>query len=144
MTADFRVRAAAWQHDLNALRHIREIVFVQEQRVPVELEWDELDADCDHVLALDADNRPIGTGRLTPHHSIGRMAVLPAWRGKGVGAAMLVTLIECAREHGWAEVTLHAQTQAMTFYERHGFVAHGDEFMEAGIRHRHMTLPLRA
>lgn len=142
MSADFRVISADWQHDLAALRSIRGIVFVREQSVPIELEWADLDADCDHVLAVDAGDRPIGTGRLAPDHAIGRMAVLPAWRGKGVGAAMLLALIERARTHGWAEVTLHAQVHAIDFYQRHGFRAHGEAFMEAGIRHRHMALKL--
>ncbi|HET6588146.1 MAG TPA: GNAT family N-acetyltransferase [Oleiagrimonas sp.] len=138
----FHVMLADWQRDRDDLRHVREIVFVREQRVPVELEWDGLDDRCDHVLARGHDSQPIGTGRLTPEHSIGRMAVLSAWRGCGVGAAMLAALIERARQRGWAQVTLHAQVDAIGFYERFGFRAHGEEFVEAGIRHRHMTLNL--
>lgn len=138
----FHVMLADWQRDRDDLRHVREIVFVREQRVPVELEWDGLDDRCDHVLARDREGQPIGTGRLTPEHSIGRMAVLAAWRGHGVGAAMLTALIERARQRGWAQVTLHAQVDAIGFYQRFGFACHGDEFVEAGIRHRHMTLKL--
>lgn len=138
----FRIIQAEWTRDRDALRSIRESVFVREQQVPVELEWDGLDDRCDHVLARDRDNQPIGTGRLTPEHTIGRMAVLPAWRDHGVGAAMLDTLIERARHHGWAQVTLHAQVSAIGFYERFGFACHGEEFVEAGIRHRHMILHL--
>ncbi|HET8555574.1 MAG TPA: GNAT family N-acetyltransferase [Rhodanobacteraceae bacterium] len=138
----FHVMLADWQRDRDDLRHVREIVFVREQRVPVELEWDGLDDRCDHVLARDREDQPIGTGRLTPGHSIGRMAVLAAWRGHGVGAAMLTALIERARQRGWAQVTLHAQVDAIGFYQRFGFACHGDEFVEAGIRHRHMTLKL--
>ncbi|HET7301550.1 MAG TPA: GNAT family N-acetyltransferase [Oleiagrimonas sp.] len=141
--AAFHVAPADWHRNRDDLRHIREIVFVREQRVPVELEWDGLDDQCDHVLARDRDGQPIGTGRLTPERSIGRMAVLSPWRGHGVGAAMLDALIERARARGWTEVTLHAQVDAIGFYERFGFRAHGEEFVEAGIRHRHMTLSLR-
>ncbi|HEX7338956.1 MAG TPA: GNAT family N-acetyltransferase [Rhodanobacteraceae bacterium] len=140
----FHIIQARWPRDMDALRLVRETVFIREQRVPVELEWDGLDERCDHVLALDAQNHPVGTGRLTPAHSIGRMAVLPAWRGHGVGAAMLRRLIERAGQHGWPQVTLHAQVDAIGFYSRFGFVAFDDEFMEAGIRHRSMALDLPA
>lgn len=138
----FRVIVADWARDHEALRRIRETVFVREQHVPVELEWDGLDARCDHVLALDTADTPIGTGRLTAGHRIGRMAVLPDWRSRGVGAAMLHALIECAHAHRWPRVTLHAQADAIGFYRRFGFTGHGDEFVEAGIRHQWMYLDL--
>lgn len=140
----FHIIHADWTRDRDALRSVREVVFVREQRVPADLEWDGLDAQCDHVLALDAASQPIGTGRLTPEHGIGRMAVLPSWRGHGVGAAMLAALIERARQHRWTQVTLHAQVNAIGFYQRFGFTTRGDEFMEAGIRHRVMCLDLGA
>lgn len=136
----FHVIPAQWHRDRKALCHVRETVFIIEQHVPVELEWDDLDDACDHVLALDAPDHPIGTGRLTPEHAIGRMAVLREWRGRGVGAAMLRALIEVARSHEWPEVTLHAQADAIGFYARFGFIGEGDYFMEAGIRHRVMRL----
>lgn len=143
-SADFTIELATWATDLDALRSVREPVFVIEQQVSREEEWDDLDSACDHVLARDATGVAIGTGRLTPQRKIGRMAVLAHWRGKGVGAAMLRTLIERARERGWPEVDLHAQISALGFYERHGFEAYGDEFVEANIRHRHMRLTLTA
>ena len=117
------------------LQGIREVVFVQEQQVPAEMERDALDPQCVHVIARTADGMAIGTGRLTPDHRIGRMAVLRDWRGKGVGDAMLLALIEQARERGWREVALNAQASAITFYARHGFLPHGERFMEAGIEH---------
>ena len=117
------------------LQAIREVVFVQEQQVPAEMERDALDPQCVHVIARSADGMAIGTGRLTPDHRIGRMAVLRDWRGKGVGDAMLLALIEQARERGWREVALNAQASAITFYARHGFLPHGERFMEAGIEH---------
>ncbi|HET6631231.1 MAG TPA: GNAT family N-acetyltransferase [Rhodanobacteraceae bacterium] len=140
--ARFHVERADWDMDRAALRSVRDIVFVREQNVPVELEWDALDPDCDHVLAVDEAGRAIGTGRLTPERKIGRMAVLADWRGKGVGSAMLRSLIERARERGWGEVELHAQVDAIPFYLRHGFEAFGDEFAEADIRHRAMRIAL--
>lgn len=139
---DFRVEPADYHADLDDLRAIREPVFVVEQNVPIELEWDELDPLCHHVIARDNAHRPIGTGRLTPEHKIGRMAVLPAWRGKGVGDALLSALIEQARDLGWSEVKLNAQVSAVGFYEKFGFVAFGDDYEEAGIQHRSMALTL--
>ncbi len=83
--SQFCIRAADWSSDRNALRAVREQVFVHEQSVPVELEWDEFDAQCQHVVA-EAAGQAIGTGRLLPDGHIGRMAVLESWRGQGVGS----------------------------------------------------------
>lgn len=138
----FRVRAADHGTDLSALRHVREAVFVEEQRVPRALELDALDPDCFHVLAEDAAGAPIGTGRLTPDRRIGRMAVLRDWRGRGVGAAILHALLREARANGWETVALHAQVTAVAFYGRHGFAAVGERFVEAGIEHQRMRLRL--
>jgi len=141
---DFFVEDADYVRDLDALRAVREPVFVVEQKVPADLEWDELDPRSKHVLARDLQHRPIGTGRLTPVGKIGRMAVLPEWRGKGVGAVMLTRLIDLARTLGYTQVELHAQVSAIGFYEKFGFVAFGDEYEEAGIQHRSMRLDLAA
>ncbi len=138
----FRIVDADYERDVAMLRAIREPVFVQEQNVPLDMEWDELDPLSRHVLALDAGGQPIGTGRLTPEQRIGRMAVLPDWRGRGVGEALLQRLIDLARELGYATIELHAQVSAIGFYERNGFAAYGEEFEEAGIRHRHMRRTL--
>lgn len=138
----FHVEPADWASDRQALRALRDVVFIQEQNVPVEEEWDDLDPDCQHVLARDDAGTPIGTGRLTPQQTIGRMAVLADWRGRGVGAAMLQALIDRARALGWSRVSLHAQAQAIGFYQRFGFHAEGEPFMEAGIEHRNMWCAL--
>lgn len=124
------------------LKSLRHAVFVIEQRVPEELEWDEADAVSQHALAFDTEGHPIGTGRLLPDGHIGRMAIAHAWRGHGAGSAILQWLITRARQQGFREVRLHAQIHALAFYERHGFVAHGDVFDEVGIPHRHMVLSL--
>lgn len=139
---EFRVEPADFWRDLADLRAVRETVFVLEQGVPLELEWDDLDPQCRHVLARDVHERPIGTGRLTPEHKIGRMAVLAEWRGRGVGDALLVALLDQARALGWTEVKLHAQVSAEAFYARHGFVAEGERFDEAGIVHQTMRMAL--
>ncbi len=138
----FRVDPADYARDLDAIRAVREPVFLVEQQVPPELEWDDLDPLSRHVLARDFDGRPIGTGRLTPEQRIGRMAVLAKWRGKGVGEAMLMRLLDQARDMGYPQIELHAQTHAIPFYARAGFVAEGEEFMEAGIAHQIMRIAL--
>lgn len=141
---DFHLERADWarERDREALRAIRLEVFVHEQAVPEALEWDELDASSTHVLARDGAGEPIACGRLTPERKIGRMAVRRPWRGTGVGAAVLRELVARARALGWPAVSLDAQVQAIGFYEREGFAAHGEVFDDAGIPHRHMTLSL--
>jgi len=114
---------------------VREAVFVMEQGVPLEIERDEWDACSDHALAFAADGRAVATGRLLPDGHVGRMAVLPGWRKRGVGGAILNALLERARERGMRRIVLNAQTHAAPFYARHGFRSFGDEFMEAGIPH---------
>ncbi|HYT86545.1 MAG TPA: GNAT family N-acetyltransferase [Burkholderiales bacterium] len=123
-------------------RPVREKVFVEEQGVPRELEWDEWDERCEHAVACDSKGRAIGTARLLPEGRIGRMAVLVEWRRRGVGAALLGALIALARERSMPRVTLHAQTHAAGFYRRFGFSERGGEFSEAGIPHVEMALEL--
>ena len=138
----FSVEIVAWSAAREALLAVRTEVFVREQQVPEDLERDALDPGCWHVLASDAGGRAIGAGRLLPTRRIGRMAVLPEWRSRGVGAAMLQALLRQARGNGWTDVALDAQAGAIAFYQRHGFVAHGARFMEAGIEHQAMRLGL--
>jgi len=138
----FRVDPIDYTDGLPQLRAVRETVFVQEQQVPIEEEWDALDPDCVHVIARAPDGTPIGTGRLTPEHKIGRMAVLREWRGRGVGDALLLALIEQAHQRGWREVALNAQVSAIAFYLRHGFQPVGERFWEAGIEHQAMRRAL--
>jgi predicted GNAT family N-acyltransferase len=139
----FRVEAVDYLQAQADLHAIREAVFVREQRVPADLERDARDPGCLHVLARTLDGEPIGTGRLlAPAEGrpakLGRMAVLPAWRGLGVGSAMLMSLLREARQRGWHEVELHAQAGAIDFYLAHGFLPQGPRFFEAGIEHQAM------
>ena len=120
------------KHDARIIRHQ---VFVVGQNIPVELEWDEMDAVSLHAVAYDKAGQAIGTARLLPDHHIGRMAVLEPRRGRGVGGRLLQTLMEKARERGASEVALNAQVSAMPFYCRHGFTAEGEVFDDAGIPH---------
>lgn len=138
----FRIELVDYAGNIDALRAVRETVFVQEQQVPAEEEWDALDPQCRHVIARDERGTPIGTGRLTPQRKIGRMAVLREWRGAGVGDAMLHALLRQARASGWDDVSLNAQVSALGFYARHGFRPFGERFMEAGIKHQAMRLEL--
>ncbi|MBM3342566.1 MAG: GNAT family N-acetyltransferase [Betaproteobacteria bacterium] len=143
-TFRFNVRRADWRADGPQLSAIRRAVFVIEQRVPEHEEWDGLDESCRHVIALAAEGSAIGTGRLLPDGRIGRMAVLAPWRERGVGSALLRELIALAREAGFRETRLHAQTHALAFYRKHGYVAHGEQFFEANIPHYEMRLTLLA
>jgi predicted GNAT family N-acyltransferase len=143
MTAHFFVRQANWSTDQAALSAIRRTVFIEEQSVPPDLEWDGLDEECVHALALTQASEPIGCARLLPDGNIGRMAVLKSWRGKGVGSALLNALVSKAAEQALDRVYVHAQTYMKKFYQHHGFKRIGDEFMEAGIPHVKMIRRLR-
>jgi predicted GNAT family N-acyltransferase len=138
----FTVKAADWSAEKEALRTIRTKVFVEEQRVSAELEWDGEDEGSRHAMVFAPDGTPVGTARLLPDGRIGRMAVLKEWRGRGAGSALMVFLLALARKMGFEDVKLHAQTHAAGFYARHGFTAHGGEFMEAGIPHVEMSKKL--
>jgi hypothetical protein len=129
------VRILSWADAREDAGRVRFAVFVEEQCVPPEIELDEWDSASDHALATDDTGRVIATGRLLPDGHIGRMAVLQQWRGQGVGAKILATLLGRAAERGMKCVMLNAQTQARGFYARFGFTQVGAEFMEAGIPH---------
>ena len=133
------IRAADWSRDEAALALVRRRVFVEEQAVPEDLEWDGEDLGAQHWLAL-IDDSPVGTVRMRIGGHIGRMAVLKEQRQSGIGSLLLGAAIAAARAQGLDEVQLHAQVQALDFYARHGFVAAGAEFMDAGIPHREMRL----
>lgn len=135
---EFHVERIDYESGLADLRAVRETVFVQEQNVPLEMEWDELDPVSHHVIARDRSGAAIGTARLTPERHLGRMAVLSSWRGRGVGDAMLSALVTHAAELGWSSLVLHSQTHAIPFYARHGFLPLGPRFEEAGIEHQVM------
>lgn len=136
--AEFTVRRASWVDDNAALCQVRRRVFIEEQCVPEELEWDGLDETSTHFLAEDDAGQAVGSARLLPDGHIGRMCVLKEWRGRGIGSALLREALAAAGEQGLARVELAAQVHALPFYERHGFTAEGGEFLDAGIPHRNM------
>ncbi|RBW49851.1 GNAT family N-acetyltransferase [Marinobacter sp. F3R11] len=136
-----RIRKYSWQLAPAHIRNIRQKVFVEEQKVPPELEWDDTDEIADHFLAVSRDNRPAGVARLfstlgeTGH--IGRMAVLPEFRGQGIGEALLRHLIsESAGQY--QELRLSAQQHAIPFYQRAGFHVCSEPYDDAGIPHLDM------
>jgi predicted GNAT family N-acyltransferase len=114
-------------------------VFIQEQGIPESEEWDDLDALCMHMVVSNVQGEPIATARLLPSQNgtakIGRMAVLLAWRGQGIGALMLQRLVQTAQRRGDQEAVLHAQSQAQGFYVAQGFEARGEVFKEVDIDH---------
>jgi predicted GNAT family N-acyltransferase len=136
-----RIDLMDWDEARPLAAPIRFEVFVREQRVPADIELDEMDARCVHAVAFQG-NTPVGTGRLLPDGHIGRMAVLKAQRKKGVGAAMLLRLIEAARARGDREIALSAQVHAVPFYRAHGFIEEGEVYEEAGIAHQAMRKAL--
>lgn len=138
----FHIEGADFVRDGELLRAIRQQVFIEEQGVPAEIEQDARDAHCRHVLARAKDGTPIGTGRIDPEGKIGRMAVLPDWRDRGVGAALLQALLDLARSLGHHRAWLDAQASAVRFYTRHGFSPVGERFTVAGIEHQRMEREL--
>jgi YbgC/YbaW family acyl-CoA thioester hydrolase len=136
------VRVGSWAELGREARAIRTAVFVDEQKIPAEMEWDEVDETCIHAVAVNHLGFPLATGRLLQHvpgvAKIGRMAVLQAMRGSRVGRSVLDALMKAARERGDHEALLHAQTSAAPFYARAGFTERGEPFDEAGIPHIEM------
>ncbi len=142
MQRPYSIRIASWQDEASILRIIRTAVFIHEQQIPEDLEWDKFDLISMHVLALNSDGQPIGTARFLPDGHVGRMAVLKEWRGKGLGSAMLLRILEELRSQHMQKAILNAQTTAVKFYEKFGFQVSGKEFMEVGIPHVRMILLL--
>ena len=131
----WRVELGDWLSLQAMAAPIRLEVFVHEQKVPLEEEIDSLDVACVHAVAFDAQGQALATGRLLPDGHIGRMAVRKVARAQGLGSAVLTALVQRARQKGFVEVVLSAQTHAQEFYLRHGFVPEGAEYLDANIPH---------
>lgn len=136
-----RIQNTDWVNHRDLLSGIRHTVFVEEQRVPVELEVDDLDPKARHFIVFDGDSA-IATARLLDDGCIGRMAVLRDYRANGIGLALLNHIIATARQQGFDSLYLSSQEHALAFYARSGFVPLGETFVDAGIPHRAMTLSL--
>jgi YbgC/YbaW family acyl-CoA thioester hydrolase len=140
------VRVGTWAELREGARALRDQVFVQEQRIPLDVEWDDADDSAVHAVAFNRLGQAVATGRLLAPEpcvaKIGRMAVHRFLRGSGAGRAVLLALMQAARARGDRTVTLSAQRTAVGFYERLGFVADGAPFIEAGIPHQAMRCGL--
>jgi predicted GNAT family N-acyltransferase len=137
-----RVDLGEWDQLRPAAEPIRFTVFVSEQKVPADIELDHWDPLSVHAVAYDAAGLPVGTGRLLPDGHIGRMAVVAAARGRGVGSALLAALMDEARRRGHRTAMLSAQTHAVDFYARHGYSVCSAAYMDAGIPHVDMRCEL--
>lgn len=135
---EIRLRTGSWNELRDDAQVVRTEVFIVEQNIPPELEWDDMDAQSLHAVAYDATGLAVGTARLLPDNHIGRMAVLESRRSRGVGSRLLQAMMDAARQRGAQEVMLNAQLAAMPFYMRHGFVEEGGVFDDAGIPHKFM------
>lgn len=152
MNDKFNIRIADWYNptDQAALKHIRTLVFINEQNVPQTLEWDIDDATAIHFLASDHYAQPIACVRIVigsdlnqstrSTGKIGRMAVLPERRNKGVGTALLRNVMTYLYHHDIQHISLSAQVHAVGFYQRAGFVECSEPYQDAGIPHIDMQL----
>lgn len=132
-----RYKFCTWQDDEEDIKTVRFAVFIKEQQVPIELEIDEQDEHCLHLVAF-ADNKPVGTARLLEDGHIGRMCVLKDYRLQGIATELLNKLVQKALHKGMKKVVLNAQLSAIPFYEKAGFTICSDTFLDAGIEHKTM------
>ncbi|MFZ2540556.1 MAG: GNAT family N-acetyltransferase [Gallionella sp.] len=143
MTSTFTVSMVRWQDGEPLLKSIREAVFIHEQGIPAELEWDGLDEGCRHALAISHQGDAIGCGRILANGHIGRISVLSQWRRRKVGTAIMESLLNYALTHDYQQVEVDAQIHAVPFYRKFEFVEQGETFMDAGLPHIKMHLKLQ-
>ena len=136
-----KITQVSWREAENYLREVRQMVFVEEQAVAPDFEWDELDASAVHLLAMQ-NNQPIACLRIIDFHKIGRMAVLKEWRGMGLGTALLLEAIKICKTNGSKSIHLPAQTHAIGFYQQAGFKVTSNEYCDVHIPHVDMQLDL--
>ena len=134
---DYHIVVATWKDHADVLGQVRRTVFIEEQNVPEELEWDEFDESSAHFLVTIKD-QAIACARLKDDGQIGRMAVLAEYRNRGIGYQLLQYVIQYAAKNEFKKLYLHAQLDAIAFYEKQGFVPESDIFYEANIPHREM------
>jgi predicted GNAT family N-acyltransferase len=141
MLANIQIKQVSWSEAEQHLRAIRTPVFVIEQSVAPDFEWDEIDYSAVHLLAT-IENAPIACLRIIDYHKIGRMAVLRAFRKNGLGAALLLEAVKLCRAHGSTSVHLSAQTHAIAFYQGCGFKVTSEVYQDVHIPHVDMQLDL--
>ncbi len=137
---DTPIRLTSWSRDERLIRAVRAAVFLKEQGIPAEIDFDANDFRCAHAIA-ELEQKAVGTGRIQADGKIGRVAVLKDFRGKGIGSALVNALIDHARRTGLNNVFLNAQLSSTGFYEGLGFTERGEPFIEAGIQHVRMEQP---
>lgn len=137
----YKIRAGGWKQLEKDAKYIREQVFIQEQGIAPEDEWDDLDATVLHFIVYD-NEQPIATARLLPQHSVGRVAVLVPYRKQGIGKILMQHIIDYARHQKLPYLKLSAQTYVIAFYEALGFHVQGEVYEDCGIPHIDMILEL--
>lgn len=142
MLAKVEIIEGCWADLELQLKQIRTEVFIEEQHVPTYIEWDALDADAIHLLALDEKNQPVGCARILKHGRVGRMAVAKPWRGSGLGKALLEKAVQICRRLNMPTINISSQTHAIKFYEKAGFVVTSEAYIDANIWHVDMALKL--
>lgn len=135
----FRVQSGHWDKLEQDAKFIRKKVFIIEQNIPEEEEWDDQDMISDHFVVYDQD-QPIATARLLQNNSVGRVAVLKAYRGQGIGRMIMLEIIRQAHQQDRKFLHLSSQVHAISFYEKLGFSIQGDAYDECGIPHIKMQL----
>ncbi|QNX88175.1 GNAT family N-acetyltransferase [Acinetobacter seifertii] len=137
----YKVIADDWEQLEKDAKYIREQVFIQEQGIAPEDEWDDFDATAVHFMVYDKE-QPIATARLLPQHSVGRVAVLIPYRKQGIGKILMQHIIDYARNQKLPYLKLSAQTYVTAFYEALGFNVQGEVYQDCGIPHINMILAL--
>ena len=144
--SNINIVETSWAQSEMQLRAIRTPVFVEEQHVTPEFEWDDIDASALHLLAMlkhiNLEPQPIACLRIIDYHKIGRMAVLKQYRGNGLGAALLLAAVAICKQHGSKLMELSAQTHAIGFYEKSGFKVTNAIYQDLHIPHVDMQLEL--
>lgn len=140
MKQAFYIKQVTWSTHEAVLRQVRESVFITEQSVPESVEWDGLDADAVHLIAIDNENHVLGCARIVNQNSIGRMAVSKEKRGLGIGTSLLKAAVGVCRVRGQQLVKLSAQIHAVTFYEKAGFAVCSTPYLDANIWHVDMQV----
>ncbi|HBO71256.1 MAG TPA: GNAT family N-acetyltransferase [Acinetobacter sp.] len=137
----FSVKYGSWDQLQQDAKLIRKLVFISEQNIPEQDEWDDQDAISQHFVVYD-HNQPIATARLLANNSVGRVAVLKAYRGQGIGRLIMLQIIAYAQAQKRPSLQLSSQVHAISFYEKLGFSIQGDEYDECGIPHIEMVMPI--
>ena len=142
MKNNLKIEIVKWIDSLSQLKNIREKVFIQEQKVTPQLEWDGMDEKAIHFLVFN-DKAAIGCARaivIKDHMQLGRMAVLKEYRGQGIGSALIEKAMTTAKLNQLSAIYISAQCHAIDFYKKFGFEVTSDIYLDAEIPHRDMTL----